>query len=136
MLLILLVLIAAVLAYTLRGWLHQPDLSQYYAPHINLIPEYHTVSIPVEIAMKAGKQPFSKLFNIYGFSGNGPSIEQVVRANISVKNVAYDSEGDAFYVKAPDMETYLQVADELSSLHRLETLQSWLKNAAWILLKE
>lgn len=58
------------------------DPSEFYAPKLYADETSLTISIPVEIAGRDGKKSFVKLFELHGFSGNGPSIEQVVRRNV------------------------------------------------------
>jgi hypothetical protein len=130
------VALAAIGAYTARGLLRTTDLGLYYPPTLFLQSQHCSISIHVEIDKKGNKESFVKLFNIYGFSGNGPSIEQVVKANIKTKKLVYDSEGDTFLIHAPDQETYLRVLKELEAITRIELLNVWLRNTAWILIKE
>jgi len=123
-------------AYIFKGPFRTPDLGQYYPPTLYHDSQYHSISIAVEIDKKRNKVSFVDLFNIYGFSGNGPSMEQVVKANLGTRNVEYDSEGDAFIVYAPNQETYVQVLKELEAVTRIESLNAWLRKAAWIPIKE
>jgi hypothetical protein len=131
-----LALIVSAVAYIGRGLLRDPDLGGYYAPTLLQVPQTLSISIPVEIEKKQGKASFVELFKVYGFSGNGPSIEQVVSANTKIRSVRYDSEGGAFVVIAPDQETYLQVLRELDAVTQVQTLNAWLRKAAWTPIKE
>ena len=128
-------LIASVL-YTARGLFRALDTSNYYPPTVHADSQYRSISIAVEIDKKGGKSSFVDLFRAYGFSGNGPAIEQVVKINIETKNLRYDSEGDAFVVVAADQESYLQAVREISEILKIETLNNWLRKSAWIPIKE
>ena len=123
-------------AYTARGLFRIPDMGLYYAPKMYSEPKYFSISIPVEIEKKGDKISFVELFHVYGFSGNGPSIEQVVKANIKTKQLEYDSEGDTFVVYALDQESYIQLLNELEAVKRIESLNGWLRKAAWMPIKE
>jgi hypothetical protein len=114
------------------------EARRLFKPRITFGPytSFDYSSIPVEVEKKGDRASFVELFNVYGFSGNGPSIEQVVKANIQARNLRYDSEGDAFFVHVPDQETYLQVLKELEAVTRIESLNVWLRNAVWIPIKE
>ncbi len=133
---IVIVVLVATGAYTVRGLFRTTDLDLYYTPTLHSESQYLSISIPVEIEKKGNQVSFVELFNVYGFSGNGPSMEQVVKANIKAKNLEYDSEGDAFLVYAPDQETYLHAMKDLEAVTRIESLNIWLRKAAWIPIKE
>lgn len=123
-------------AYTIRALFRTPNLGLYYAPTIYSEPRYFSISIPVEIEKKGDKISFIELFNVYGFSGNGPSIEQVVKANINSEKLEYDSEGDTFVVYAPDHDSYILLLKELEAVKQIELLNGWLRKAAWVPIKE
>lgn len=109
-----------------------------YPPRIVVMdsPGAHEIQIPVEIELKNGKQSFIEIFRYYGFSGNGPSIEQVIRYNLRYENAEYDSEGDCFRVvfsSKDDLDRYhllLKPVTNEDGLHR------WVYNARKIFFKE
>lgn len=111
------------------------DLERYYAPKIYSNYQNLSISIPVEITDKEGLVSFVRLFESYGFSGNGPAIEQVIKANLTASG-RYDSEGDAFYVYAQSQGEYHHLLAELKCIEDIECLDRWLENASTILFKE
>lgn len=116
--------------------LANPDITEYYPPIIYSDETYFSITIPVEIDLKDGKRSFTELFNAYGFSGNGPSIEQVVRANTHFASVQFDSEGDAFVMYTSNEEQYLSILNELRCMEEIACLKKWVKTARWVLIKE
>ncbi|GAB1263578.1 hypothetical protein [Aurantivibrio infirmus] len=112
------------------------DLDKYYAPTVYSSLEYFSISIPVEIAEKNGKLSFVKLFEKYGFSGNGQAIEQVVRKNIGGNVGEYDSEADAFYINAKDSSEYTELLTKIKCIEEIACLNKWLQNATSIIIKE
>jgi hypothetical protein len=134
---ILVILLAALLiVVSIKKVSANPDLDSYYPPEIDIDDEYYSISILVEIDEKNGKKAFVKLFEKYGFSGNGPSIEQVIRKNTSFQDVEFNSEGDAFLMYARDKAHQAQIVNELKCIQDIQCLDKWLKKASWILLKE
>ena len=124
-----------VLLASCRQDVGQAELKKYYPPTIYSDTQYLSISIPVEISEKGGRPSFVHLFEKYGFSGNGPAIEQVVRANLTASG-EYDSEGDAFYVRAKKRGEYDYILTELRCIEDIECLNKWLDNASTILFKE
>ena len=129
------ILVLLFLFYWIRP-LANPNVDDYYPPQIYSDETYFSISIPVEIDLKDGKHSFVKIFNAYGFSGNGPSIEQVIKANIDFSPVEFDSEGDAFFMYAADREQYLIVLNEIRCIEKVSCLKKWVKKARWKLIKE
>jgi hypothetical protein len=136
MLTIGLAVVLLAIAFTVRGLFRDPNLSAFYPPTVQAIPQYLSVTIPVEIGKKGDRQSFVELFKVYGFSGNGPSIEQVVKANTKVAGITYDSEGDAFVALASDKESYGHFLKEIDAVAHVESLNAWLRRAAWTPIKE
>jgi hypothetical protein len=112
------------------------DETKFYAPKVFSQEEVLTITIPVEVAAHAGKIAFVKLFEHYGFSGNGPAIEQVVRYNLPEMRAQFDSEGDAFFARFRDKREYLTALEKLQCMEDVKCLSTWLRNASAILLKE
>lgn len=113
-----------------------PDPNDYYAPTVLSFPEYLTITIGAEIEEKNGKKAFTSLLNKYGFSGNGPSIEQVIARNTDIDNVQFDSEAGAFFMRASNEMNYEKALKSLKCIEDVECLDRWLKNSRWILFKE
>ena len=111
-----------------------PD--EFYAPTIHSDELRLTLVVSVEIAERNSKRAFVKLFELYGFSGNGPSIEQVVRHNAPSLIATFDSEGDAFVLKASSKPHFEAALQKLKCLEDVNCLNTWLKNASSILMKE
>lgn len=110
--------------------------NDYYAP--KLLSDEKTLAfvVPVEIEQRNKKKSFVKLFEIYGFSGNGPSIEQVVRYNAPNLKGSFDSEGDAFVLIASNKPDYESTLLQLKCLEDMKCLIDWLMQAKSIVLKE
>lgn len=132
---VLIVLFVMFLIYWLRpfSW---PDHKQYYAPVVYSDVEHLSISVPVEIAEKEGKKAFVRLFEKYGFSGNGPAIEQVIRMNNSFDNVEYDSEGDSFFMYVNNKADFENVLAKVKCIENTECLNSWLNKSRLVLIKE
>jgi hypothetical protein len=111
-----------------------PD--DFYAPKLLLDEKLLTFVIPVEIDERAGKKSFVKLFELYGFSGNGPSIEQVVKHNMPRIAGKFDSEGDAFVLTVLSRSDFEATRTELKCVEEVKCLASWLAGAKSILHKE
>ncbi len=109
-----------------------------YPPRIVVIdrPDVREIQIPVEIEKKNGKVSFIEIFRYYGFSGNGPSIEQVVRYNIRNLKAEYDSEGDCFRVMFSGKEDLDRYHDLLKTVLTEYGLHRWVYNARGITFKE
>jgi hypothetical protein len=133
---LVIILVALLIVISIKKVSANPDLESYYPPVVDTDDEYYAISILVEIDEKNGKQAFVKLFEKYGFSGNGPSIEQVIRKNTSFQDVEYNSEGDAFLMYARDKVHQTEIVNELKCIEDIKCLNKWLKNASWILIKE
>ena len=112
------------------------DLEQYYPPTVHSNAEFRSISIPVEILDKDGKRSFIHLFEAYGFSGNGPSIEQVILFNVGRNAGELDSEGNAFYLYASDAESYHELLTDIQCVEKIICLNKWLINASSIIIKE
>ncbi len=112
------------------------DPSGFYAPKLYADENSLIISIPVEIAERDGKKSFVKLFELHGFSGNGPSIEQVVRRNVGDDIGTFDSEGDAFVVRLANAAEFGVVRGKLKCVEEVTCLAGWLKNSDSILFKE
>jgi len=112
------------------------ELNGFYPPTVHSNKQYFSISIPVEIAEKDVKQSFIHLFERYGFSGNGPSIEQVVMTYIGENAGQYDSEGDAFYIYTTDQISHANLLNKIKCIEKLECLNKWLQNANSIIIKE
>lgn len=132
---VLSILFALFLIYWLRpfSW---PNHKEYYAPVVYGQAEYLSISIPVEVDDKDGKKAFVKLFEKYGFSGNGPSIEQVVRTNNSFDNVEYGSEGDSFFMYVKDKADFDEILSKMKCIENTECLNRWLNKSRVALIKE
>ncbi|MBL0731207.1 hypothetical protein [Piscinibacter sp. HJYY11] len=111
-----------------------PD--DYYAPKLLSDEKLLTFVIPVEIDERAGKKSFVKLFELYGFSGNGPSIEQVVKHNVPRIAGRFDSEGDAFVLIVSSRSDFEATRTKLRCVEDVKCLSNWLAGAKSILLKE
>lgn len=112
------------------------DLEQYYPPTVYSNAGFRSISIPVEILDKDGKRSFIHLFEVYGFSGNGSSIEQVILFNIGRNAGELDSEGDAFYLYSSDAESYHKLLADIQCVEKIVCLNTWLMNASSIIIKE
>ena len=108
-----------------------PDLTKYYPPKILSHAEDLSIQVPVVIEPKDGKEAFVELFELYGFSGNGPSIAQVIRKNTNFKAVTYDCEGDCFLMYAKDSRQFVQIMDKLKCIENIECLNDWLRKSFW-----
>lgn len=115
---------------------NRPDPGQFYPPKVRALPEYFSVSVIVEVDEKDGKKAFVKLFEKYGFSGNGPSIEQVIRKNIKLRNIEFDSEGGMFAAYTTDNAQYVEMVNAIKCIEDIKCLDKWLNNARWTLIKE
>lgn len=108
------------------------DTSAYYTPTVRHT-EYkgrYSVVIGVEIVEKQSKQSFIKLFNQYGFSGNGPSIEQVVLKNISRRKGSVNSEGEMFCIEFKNKNNFELFLKDIKQIEDISTLNIWLANAS------
>ena len=114
----------------------QVNPSDYYAPKIVAHDKLLTISIPVEVKERDGKKSFVKLFALYGFSGNGPSIEQVVRRNLSDVTADFNSEGDAFVMRVSNKTDYVSALQKLKCVEDVACLTTWLENSRSVLIKE
>ena len=110
--------------------------TDFYAPKVYSDQATLTISVPVEIGEKDGRKSFVNLFEAYGFSGNGPSIEQVVKRNMPNLNGAFDSEGDAFVVRVSTPEQLKEALQKLTCIEDVKCLTTWLKQAESIIGKE
>jgi hypothetical protein len=110
--------------------------NDFYAPKLLLDEERMTFVVPVEIDARDGKKSFVKLFELYGFSGNGPSIEQVIRHNVPGIGGSFDSEGDAFVLLASNKADFEDARAKLKCIENVECLSSWLARAQSLLFKE
>lgn len=110
--------------------------SEFYAPKLYADQTSLTISIPVVIAERDGKKSFVKLFELHGFSGNGPSMEQIVRRNLGDNIGMFDSEGDAFVVRLANAAEFGAVLGKLKCVEEVTCLAGWLKNSESILFKE
>lgn len=133
---VVILIVALSIVVSIKNVSANPDVDSYYPPKIEIDEEYFGISIIVEIDEKNGKKPFVELFEKYGFSGNGPSIEQVIRKNTSFKGVEFNSEGDAFLMYAQDQAHQANIVSELKCIEDIHCLNKWLKKASWILVKE
>ena len=136
MYIVIILLVSLLFVIVLKKLSKNPDLSQFNTPEILSDDEYYSISIPVEIDDKNGKKAFVQLFEQYGFSGNGPSIEQIVRKNTKFSGVEFDSEGDCFLMYAQSREHQAEILNELKRIQNIDCLNSWLRKASWILIKE
>ena len=107
-----------------------------YSPTIIKDDKHLFIQIPVEIDKKNNKNPFSIILQKYGFSGNGPSIEQIIKFNISFKNAIYNSEGDCFRVEFKSLNELNEYFSLLKPIQDEEILHKWTFNAKNIILKE
>ncbi len=114
----------------------EPFKFNSYPPEIIKDDKYFIIQIPAEIDKKENKNPFSVILQRYGFSGNGASIEQIIKYNIKYNKVNYNSEGGSFraeFKNKQDLDEYYllikPVLDE-GMLHK------WTFNARHILIKE
>jgi hypothetical protein len=110
--------------------------NDFYAPKLLVNEERMTFVVPVEIDAREGKKSFVKLFELYGFSGNGPSIEQVIRHNVPSLAGSFDSEGDAFVLLASSRAEFDASRAKLNCIEKVECLSTWLAKAQTILIKE
>jgi hypothetical protein len=110
--------------------------NDFYAPKVYSDQATLTISIPVEVGEKNGKKSFVKLFELYGFSGNGPSIEQVVKRNMTELSGTFDSEGDAFVVRVATSEQLKQALQKMKCVEDVKCLATWLKKSESICSKE
>ena len=110
--------------------------TDFYAPKVYSHQATLTISVPVEVGEKNGKKSFVNLFEAYGFSGNGPSIEQVIKRNIPELNGTFDSEGDAFVVRVSTPEQLKEALLKLRCVEDVKCLATWLKHAESIIGKE
>jgi hypothetical protein len=110
--------------------------NDFYAPKVYSDQATLTLSIPVEVGEKNGKKSFVKLFELYGFSGNGPAIEQVVKHNMTELSGTFDSEGDAFVVRVATPEKLKAALQKLKCVEDVMCLATWLKLSESILGKE
>jgi hypothetical protein len=108
----------------------------FYEPKLFADEEHLILVVPVEIEARGGKKSFVRLFELYGFSGNGPSIEQVVKHNAPGIAGEFDSEGDAFVLRVASKAEFEAARVQLKCLEQVECLSSWLAEAKTILLKE
>ena len=111
-----------------------PD--DFYASKLLSDERLLTLVVPVEIDKRAGKKSPVKLFELYGFSGNGPSIEQVVKHNAPHLAGKFDSEGDAFVLTLSNRSDFDAARATLKCVEDVKCLSSWLASARFILLKE
>lgn len=95
-----------------------------------------TLQIPVETESKNGKPSFIEIFKYYGFSGNGPSIEQVIRYNLGSGNAEFDSEGDCFRVLFSSKGDMMRYYARLINIINEDDLHRWVYNARRIVFKE
>lgn len=112
------------------------NTNEFYAPKIYADEATLTISIPVEVGDKNGKKSFVKLFELYGFSGNGPSIEQVIKRNMAELTGTFDSEGDAFVVRVASTEKLKAALQKLKCVEDVKCLATWLKQSESISGKE
>ena len=112
------------------------NLDDYYAPKLLSDEVLLTLVIPVEIDERNGKKSPVKLYELYGFSGNGPSIEQVVKHNAPRIAGKFDSEGDAFVLTVPNKSDFDAARATLRCVEEVKCLASWLASARSILVKE
>lgn len=110
--------------------------SDFYAPTLYTDQATLTISIPVEIDDKNGKKSFVRLFEAYGFSGNGPSIEQVVKRNVAELPGTFDSEGDAFVLRVASQPSFDEAVSKLKCVEDVACLAGWLKQSSSIIVKE
>lgn len=113
-----------------------PNISQYYTPKVLAMKEFLSIQIPVEIGEKNGKKSFVDLFELYGFSGNGPSIEQVVKKNINLKNVQFDSEGDVCIILVKKDNDFDNILQEVKCIEDINCLVKWLNKSFNMIYKE
>jgi hypothetical protein len=114
----------------------EPVSFNTYPPAILIDDKNFTIQIPAEAGRKNNKDPFAVILQKYGFSGNGQSIEQVVKHNIRYKKVKYNSEGDCFraeFADKPDMDEFILL---IQPMLQEEELHKWTFNARHILIKE
>jgi len=111
-----------------------PD--NFYAPKLLSDERLLTLVVSVEIDSRDGKKSPAKLFEFYGFSGNGPSIEQVVKHNAPHLTGKFDSEGDAFVLTLSNRPDFDAARATLRCVEDVKCLASWLASARSILLKE
>ena len=135
--LLIIVVLGLLALLLLSGGKKVNDLERYYAPKVHSGTEAgYWINIPVEIDVKDGKESFISMFEQYGFSGNGPSIEQVVRKNVQLEGAFYDSEGDNFFVYFDDHADFQNGLNELRCIEDIHCLSAWLGKASSILIKE
>jgi hypothetical protein len=118
------------------GFATSVDPDEFYAPKLRVVDSASFIAIDVEIEQRGTKSSFIHLFEHYGFSGNGPAIEQVVRENLSGERGRFDSEGDVFFYQASDGADLAAVAHQLRCIEDVKCLQTWIRNARWTLMKE
>jgi hypothetical protein len=132
----LLLVTATILLLSSCGRGSDIDPTQYYAPKLLVQDDRLVIAIPVEVGEQDGKLSFVKLFEHYGFSGNGPSIEQVVRHNVLSTGAEFDSEGDAFLVRFSNKAEYMATLEKLRCMEDVHCLSTWLRSASSIFIKE
>ncbi len=111
-----------------------PD--DFYAPKLLSDPAQRSIVIAVEVGDRGGKKSFVKLFELYGFSGNGPSIEQVIKRNAPDMVGSFDSEGAAFVFVASSPSGFESARAKLKCVEEMKCLASWLDAAKSIPFKE
>jgi hypothetical protein len=112
------------------------DPTDFYSPTVRTQEASRTLMVDVAIERRDGKQSFVRLFELYGFSGNGPSIEQVIRRNVGAIQGRYESEGDMFAFTAETGQDFIEMSKQLECLREIPCLQSWLENSRSVIMKE
>lgn len=112
------------------------DTNNFYAPKLIADENLLILTVPVEIAERDGQKSFVKLFELYGFSGNGPSIEQVIKHNVPQIAGRFDSEGDAFSLTVSNKPDFEAMRTKLKCIEQVPCLATWLAEAKSILFKE
>ena len=133
---IIILIVLVFIGFVLQKHFNRPNPDDYYPPKVDTLPEYFSVSVSAEVDEKGGKKAFVNLFERYGFSGNGPSIEQVIRKNVKLKGVEYDSEGDMFSAYTTSKGQFEELVKSVKCIEEIKCLDDWLNKAKWALLKE
>ena len=95
----------------------------------------HSISIPVKVEVINGVRSFVEVMKLYGFSGNGPSIEQVIRKNITLP-AEYDSEGEACVIYFKSRSQMSEFSNTLVNISNQSIFHSWVYNSRGVLIKE